>query len=311
MAEEHDSNEKPQGSNQLSVSTTTLYGSWNGIDRRKCHRVVPLRILAFGPSRSGTSSLRIALDQLGFGHVYHYTSLLTINPRDAEMWNEAWDTHHNHVPGTKFERQDWDQLLGHCGAVTDVPSCLFIRQLLEAYPDAQVILTVRDNPEQWWRSMQRTVIPLWERFYFEPPRSWSSYFYRKLFFLGWPTSSRTRIDQRMANGAEMYQSLRADHIHGTRTALDWLRRHEEEVKSLVPPSRLLVFNVKEGWEPLCRFLDVPIPAEEVQFPIANSESEWDRTVGPFYIVADVVVYGKAAALAVGLAFLASWCRKIM
>lgn len=114
----------------------------------------------------------------------------------------------------------------------------------------------------------------------------------------------------MANGAEMYQSLRADRIHGTRAVLDWLRRHEEEVQSLVPPSRLLVFNVKESWEPLCRFLDVPIP-EEVQFPIANSESEWDRTVGPFYIVADVIVYGKAAALALALAFLESWCRKFL
>lgn len=131
MAEWNDSTEKPRGSNQLSISTTTMYGYLNGIDRRKCHRVVPLRVLAFGPSRSGTSSLRIALDQLGFAYVYHYTSLLTMNPRDAEMWNNARDTHYDHVPSTKFERQDWDQLLGHCGAVTDVPSCLLSASFLK------------------------------------------------------------------------------------------------------------------------------------------------------------------------------------
>lgn len=189
-----------------------------------------------------------ALNRLGQGPVYHMLSIIR-NPPDSIMWQEAIDAKYFHK-GKPFTRSDWDQLLGHCASVTDVPTTLFAEELIAAYPDAKVILTNR-HVDAWHHSVMTTVIPALRN----PFISALSYFDNH--FLGlW----RPMIGKMFkgafggpagfeANGKEIY------------------REHYEKVRAMVPKERLLDFQVGEGWERLCEFLEVPMP--EGPFPRVN------------------------------------------
>ncbi|KAK5308923.1 hypothetical protein LTR93_012316, partial [Exophiala xenobiotica] len=124
------------------------------IDRSRCQRVVPMEVLVLGMSKTATSSMKVALEKLGYKDVYHMTSILTQNPRDADLWKRAYDA----VYGGKgkWGKKEWDALLGHCMAVTDVPCIDFTYELVEAYPDAKIILTTRDI-DKWEESYSDTV----------------------------------------------------------------------------------------------------------------------------------------------------------
>lgn len=107
---------------------------------------------------------RQALIDLGYKDCYHFTALLQENPRDMDMWIDAFKgKFHGGGDGgeddDEFTKEQWDQLLGHCMAVTDTPCTVFYKELLEAYPHAKVILTVRDDRDQWFKSIMQTIIP--------------------------------------------------------------------------------------------------------------------------------------------------------
>ena len=142
---------------------------------------------------------------LGYTDCYHFAALMYDNPRDAEMWLEALRAKYlGH--GRPFQRQDWDQLLGHCQAVTDTPCAVFYRELLDAYPEAKVVLTVRDNPQQWWESQMRTVMPFFEKFSL-PSKTWENWVFR--LFL----QERTALDEvnwMLPRYYEMYRLLAED-----------------------------------------------------------------------------------------------------
>lgn len=220
---------------------------------------------------------------LGYTHCYHYGALMLENPRDAEMWNEAWDA--KFEGKGNFGRKDWDQLLGHCQAVTDVPCCVFWKELLEAYPDAKVILTRRDTTEQWHDSIMKTVVPIYNKLNY-PTKTWGAWFYR--MFL--PYTELTRLDRRMVLDYDMYRLLEQDQMNGTQKAVQWFEDYYAEVERTVPEERLLVFNAKEGWEPLCKFLEDEVPAYE--FPKMNTRQDWDRVVTPMEQAIDRDVHTK-------------------
>ncbi|KAJ7206373.1 hypothetical protein GGX14DRAFT_457666, partial [Mycena pura] len=120
-------------------------------------RQVPLEVLGLGFSRTGTSSLtamRDALEMLGY-NVTNHGFRVGPNPNERALWTKAVNAKF-YGKGNRYGRMEWDQLLGHCMAVTDVPHILFAEDLIAAYPDAKVILTTRD-PEEWWRSYSSTV----------------------------------------------------------------------------------------------------------------------------------------------------------
>lgn len=121
---------------------TDVFTSDTCIDRRKCHRTVPMKVLALGVGRTGTASLRIALERLGYLKCYHMMSASMENPPDCLMWHDALLAKYDGVG--EFGRKEWDQLLGDCQAVCDWPACAFAKELIEAYPNAKVILTTRD-----------------------------------------------------------------------------------------------------------------------------------------------------------------------
>ena len=195
-----------------------------------------LQVVGAGFGRTGTLSLKTALEQLGFGPCYHMAEVFP-RPEHITMWHRL-----------AFENQmDWDRLFTGFRATVDWPSARWWREIAAHYPDAKVLLSVRD-PEAWYKSMSDTIAqPLRE-----PAPD------------GAPEIVRLQSEMvRKAILAETFDNRFEDKAH----SIDVFMRHSQEVRDTIDPARLLVFDVREGWAPLCRFLDVPIPDEP--FPRLN------------------------------------------
>ena len=153
-------------------------------------------------------------------------------------------------------------------AVTDTPCAVFWRELLAAYPDTKTIMTVRDSPQQWFDSQMRTIMPYFDKF-FLPAQTWSMWLYRK--FLP-PQTAFARLNEVLPKHYEMYQTLAEDMRDGKQKGIEYYENHLAEVRKVVPKERLLVMNVKDGWQPLCKFLGKEVPSWE--FPKSNTTQEW-------------------------------------
>jgi hypothetical protein len=188
-----------------------------------------LKVIGAGFGRTGTMSLKVALEQLGFP-CYHMVECFPKGPSHWKLW-EAVDG----------GDPDWDAIFRGYTAAVDFPTCTSYAALAEHYPDARVVLTVRD-PGSWFDSVQGTIFG----------REW-------LEFL--PTSEA---------GPYMKATI-DDYFDGRMHDRDHLLRRFDEhvaaVQAAIPPERLLVFQVAEGWKPLCEFLDLPAP--ESAFPNVN------------------------------------------
>ncbi|KAF2160509.1 hypothetical protein M409DRAFT_29130 [Zasmidium cellare ATCC 36951] len=263
------------------------FANVTNIDRRTCKREVPLKVIGLGPSRTGTSSLRQALLDLGYADCYHYTALVQENPRDAEMWVEAFQAKFE-GKGRPFTREDWDQLLGHCMAIMDTPCTVFYKELLEAYPEAKVIVTVRDSPKQWWESQMRTMMPFFDLLVL-PPTTWSLWLWRK--FLPPPTAF-DQMNQLLPKYYPAYNILCKDLRDGTQEGIRWFEEYIEEIKRLVPPENLLIMNIKSGWKPLCTFLGHDVPPWD--FPVANTNEQFEANVAGLYAGINQAVWFNAA-----------------
>lgn len=232
------------------------------IDRRQCQRVRPLEVLCLGLERTGTLSLRTALLHLGYFDVYHMAALMIENPPDGDMWVQAIDAKYNKKG--HFGKEDWDQLLGHCMAVTDQPAAMFGEDLIQAYPDAKVVLTVRDSPEAWQKSVMDTIMKLvWtiSPQHIREPGKNPLYHLQRLFAPRLPVQ-------------EFFEKMIAAHEgdkipdEGARI----YREHNEKIRQAAQPANFLEFNVKQGWEPLCKFLDEPVP--DMPFPRVNDTAQY-------------------------------------
>ncbi|KAK2759936.1 hypothetical protein FQN54_002672 [Arachnomyces sp. PD_36] len=223
-------------------------------------RQVPMKVLALGYSRTGTKSLRDALLTLGYDHTYHTFDAVFLNPQDCKTWLDALNAKCDGV-GKKFGREEFDQLLGHCQAVTDMPAAFFAPELIEAYPEAKVILTTRDIDE-WHSSVKSTIeaantnplstlLGLTSTLLLMPNR-WNRPLFKKL-------DQVLYANDFDANGRTSYL------------------QHYQLVRSLVPPERLLEYHVSDGWEPLCSFLGVPVPEGE-DVPFVNRKDEFREAV---------------------------------
>ena len=201
---------------------------------------MPLRVIGAGFGRTGTLSMKAALEQLGFAPCYHMAELLEPRPGHSDGHRRAWvDFMRGRAP------MDWEWLLQRYDAVVDLPMCLFHREIMQAFPDAKVILTVRDS-ERWFASYANL--------------------FRSLDRIRIAALISPKLRAALAIGERVNArlgSIRIDHDV-------WIRafeRHNREVVESVPAERLLVYEVGQGWEPLCRFLGLPVP--EVGFPHLN------------------------------------------
>ncbi|KAK5215116.1 hypothetical protein LTR72_011808, partial [Exophiala xenobiotica] len=203
------------------------------IDRSRCQRVVPMEVLVLGMSKTATSSMKVALEKLGYKDVYHMTSILTQNPRDADLWKRAYDA----VYG---------------GKVTDVPCIDFTYELVEAYPDAKIILTTRDI-DKWEESYSDTVGRYYQQ-YHDRYHRW--YSIQKYLIPKWAVGQEW-FPQR-AKEEYMDQVARVRNIVRERS-------HDKDGK-------YLEFDVKQGWGPLCHFLGKDVPKED--FPRMMERDEF-------------------------------------
>lgn len=195
-----------------------------------------LKVIGAGLGRTGTLSLKLALEQLGFGPCYHMLEVLQ-DPEAPDRWSEAADG-----------RPDWETIFRGYNATVDWPGASFWAELAQAYPAAKVILTVRD-PDAWFRSTQATIFAA-------PPPDGEAAFGRMFHKV---------IGRLFEDGLD-------DGLHDRDHAIAVYERHNAQVRARVPADRLLVYEVAQGWEPLCAFLGVPVPPTPM--PQVNSTEEF-------------------------------------
>jgi len=195
-----------------------------------------LKVVGAGFGRTGTLSLKNALEKIGFGPCYHMMEVFP-RPDHVAMW-------HKLAFGGAI---DWDLLFRDFRATVDWPSTRWWREIAAHFPDAKVLLSLRD-PEAWYKSMSETI--------YQPMK--------------WPVPADVPEGMRLQNEmvrkailAETFDNRFEDKAH----AIEVFKRHNQEVRDTIDPKRLLVFDVREGWEPLCRFLEVQVPSEP--FPRLN------------------------------------------
>ncbi len=203
-----------------------------------------LQVIGTGFGRTGTNSLRLALEQLGFAPCHHMFALRDA-PDELRFWQAA----------VRGERVDWDAAFARYRAAVDWPSARFWRETTAHFPEAKVIHTTRPAGG-WHRSVLNTILPAMEA-------------YRDTE----PGPRRDRLE--MAFRLIVEQSF-GGRMRDPEHAMAVFRAHDAEVRRTIPPARLLVYEVRQGWEPLCAFLGVPVP--EAPFPETNSTDEFRGTV---------------------------------
>lgn len=200
-----------------------------------------LKVIGAGFGRTGTLSLKLALEELGFDPCYHMIETREHPEHDA-MW----------LALAREEISGWRPMLEGYASTVDWPTTYFWKRLAADNPDAKIILTLRD-PEAWYASCAATIFARME----EALRAESPDPARKLHM----QMVNTIIVEKTFGG-----SLDKAHVIGVFNA------HSDEVRSLVPRERLLVYEAGQGWEPLCAFLGVPVPA--VPYPNANKREDF-------------------------------------
>lgn len=213
-----------------------------------------LKVIGAGLFKSGTYSFKIALEILGFGPCYHMEEFAK-NPSHVVYWEKA----ENNQP------VNFDEFLGGYNSGVDLPINHHVRELLEAYPDAKVVLFERDDLDAWHKSILTTIYPTAGAELAPCPEPEDSF----------PSLRRKYILR--------FWMERTKEVYGKKeTAIAEYKRHSEEIKRIVPPEKLLVMKINEGWGPLCKFLNVPVP--NVPFPHKNDTKsfvknieEWKKT----------------------------------
>jgi len=203
-----------------------------------------LQVIGAGVGRTGTYSLKLAINQLGLGPCHHMEDVLDQMPVQVPLWAAA-------AKG----KADWAAIYDGFRSAVDWPTAGFFRELNAAYPEARFVLTVR-SPESWVDSFSATIYKL----------------------LG----AGDQVPAAMQDWLALGIAVIAKTGFPTGLDVDELKKafmaHNDAVKATIPADRLLTYQVKEGWGPVCEFLGVPVPDEP--FPRTNDRGEfWDRVAG--------------------------------
>lgn len=203
-----------------------------------------MRVVGAGVGRTGTLSLKLALEQLLDGRCYHMIEVFA-NVDHLPLWEQA-------VQG---EPIDWHSMMEGYVAGVDWPVGACWPELAEAFPDAVVLLSTRADADAWWRSADRTI--------FEAMR-------RPL-----PDEPTIQAQRRMAEA--MFEHRFTPNVLDETAAKAAYERHNATVRATVPADRLVEWQPGDGWEPLCAALGLPVPDEP--FPHANSTAEFRALMG--------------------------------
>jgi len=199
-----------------------------------------LKVIGAGLGRTGTMSLKIALEKLLGSPCYHMTELFNHLEEHTPLWHAA----------ARGEAVDWDKVFKGYVAAVDEPVSTQWESIADYYPDALIILSVRD-PESWWKSASSTILPVKQN----PPDDLSP-------------ARRAWLDMVL----ESYKAIYPYGFSQPHAAMKAFTAHIDKVRHLVPARRLLVWQVSDGWEPICQALNLPVPKEP--FPRSNSTEEF-------------------------------------
>jgi hypothetical protein len=213
-----------------------------------------MKLIGAGLPRTGTLSQKVALEMLGLAPCYHMVNVLA-DLDQAHFWSRALEGD-----------SPWDEVFDGFQATVDWPGSYFYRELVDFYPDAKVLLSVRDG-DAWERSMRETIFGI---------------FYGDMLMRDLSTA-RGRVDSKWRGYIEMMEGMwqRSGLIaDGAETTSDSMKsameRFNQEVQENVPADRLLVWSVSDGWEPLCEFLELSVP--DTPFPHLNDSKEFAERV---------------------------------
>jgi len=204
-----------------------------------------MEVIGTGFGRTGTLSTKLALERLGFGPCHHMEEAIK-HPGQFRALAA-------HVRG---EPVDWHRLFAGYRSQVDFPGACVWRELLDAFPDAKVLHTVRD-PDRWYDSTLETIYPIRDA------------------VAPWLRRAVPIVDQALrVNDALIWDGVFEGRLEDRQRAIEIFHERTDEVVATVPADRLLVFDVADGWEPLCRFLGVPVPDEP--FPHVNDRATMRR-----------------------------------
>ena len=210
-----------------------------------------IQIIGTGVGRTGTHSLKLALEQLGFGKCYHMIELF-IHPEDLVYFEKA----------ERGEAVDWDKLFEGYNSAVDYPVARYYKELIAKYPNAKIIHTVRD-PESWYQSATETI------FWASKPSI--GRMLSLMVKLPFSATLRKRFPILKHNGRMVDQIFGKD-LHNKQEIIKKYNEINAETLNFIPKDRSLVYDIKTGWEPLCSFLNVPVPA--TPFPKSNVRDEF-------------------------------------
>jgi hypothetical protein len=206
-----------------------------------------LKVIGASLPRTGSMSTKVALEMLGFGKCYH---MIENMKNDHSMkWVDLFNKKHS----------NFGVVLSGYSSTTDGPGCFFWEELMEENPDAKVIITTREDAEAWYKSMNETILNIMDK--------------SRHSFLVTLTYKILPMPYKMMKLNDCI-AARFNNDISKENLIKYYNDYIEDVKKKCPSEKLLIFNVKEGWEPLCKFLNVPVPLEE--FPRINDTKEFNK-----------------------------------
>ena len=234
-----------------------------------------MKVFGAGFGRTGTMSLKFALEKLGIGPCYHMREVVS-RPSHIKLWYDI---------SRGEEYPNWNRLFSGFNSAVDFPVCLFYKQLINKFPDAKFILTLRDF-DTWYKSTANTIykvptiLPDWFERVVYPIRM----FIVMQVNLIWVGLFKNNFTDRESTKLVYYE-------------------HIESVKKIIPTDKLLIYNVKEGWEPLCEFLNIDVPVN-VPFPKVNDTDEILRNFAiiraiPYFLIFSMIVFSVILFISLG------------
>ena len=202
-----------------------------------------LRVVGAGLGRTGTHSLKLALEQLLGGPCYHMIEVFG-RPDDIAVWHDA----------IKGDPPDWNTFLAGYESAVDWPACSFWREISAANPDAMILLSTRESPDAWWKSASQTIFQVTNQ----------------------PPTDDQMLETQRAMALDMFNLFTPDWRDEAKAKRAY-EAHNAAVRAEVPTDKLIDWQPGDGWAPICEKLGVPVPSEP--FPHVNTTDDFRAMLG--------------------------------
>ena len=235
-----------------------------------------LKIIGVGFGRTGTLSMQYALNELGYP-CYHMKEVVKkTNQKHLDFWIKVSES-------SEGSQHNWDEVFNNYTATVDYPASCVWQELVKAYPEAKVILTLHPRgPEAWYQSTTDTIYGM--------AKMWEG---KVLAFFIPPIKKMTRLTSNL-----IWRNFLKGTMDNKQDAINRYNEHIEEIKSQIPADKLLIFSVDQGWNQLCEFLEKEVP--KTQFPNVNDKAEMKKQIKVMSALAKIII---ALVIIVGIAII--------